>query len=105
MFIQNTCVKLYENQSKDEAEWSGNAMVLGKLPVLGNPTSLEKSRTRAYYACSRCTWGCFDIFLSSISSLFILPSVGWLVVLGLTVLSDSISVYTRPSQKKERKDR
>ena len=34
--------------------WSGDAMVLGKLPVLGGPTNLDKSRARAYYACSRC---------------------------------------------------
>ena len=32
--------------------WSGGAMVLGKLPVPGRPTSLEKSRARAYCACS-----------------------------------------------------
>ena len=35
--------------------------------------------------------------------------VGWLVVLGLTALSDSISVYIGPSpkerEKEERKDR
>ena len=29
-------------------------MVLGKLPASGRPTSLEKSRARAYCACS---WG------------------------------------------------
>ena len=29
--------------------WSGGAMVLGKLPVPGRPTSLEKSRARALH--------------------------------------------------------
>ena len=48
--------------------WSGGAMVLGKLPVPGRPTYLNKSRARAYCACSGCGW------------------VGWLVVLGLTAL-------------------
>ena len=28
--------------------WSGGAMVLGKLPVPGRPTCLDKSRARAY---------------------------------------------------------
>ena len=42
--------------------WSGGAMVLGKLPVPGRPTNLDYSRTRAYCACSRCGWGCLDIF-------------------------------------------
>ena len=40
--------------------WSGGAMVLGKLPVLGRPSYLDTSR--AYCACNRCTWGLFDIF-------------------------------------------
>ena len=42
--------------------WSGGAMVLGKFPVLGRPTNLINSRARAYCACSRCGWGCLDIF-------------------------------------------
>ena len=42
--------------------WSGGAMVLGKLPVPGRPTNLDKSRARAYCACNRCGWGCLDIF-------------------------------------------
>ena len=37
-------------------------MVLGKLPVLGRHTSLDKSRARAKCACSRCGWDCLDIF-------------------------------------------
>ena len=35
-------------------------MVLGKLPVSGRPTTdLDKSRARAYCACSGCGWGLF----------------------------------------------
>ena len=37
-------------------------MVLGKLPVPGRPTNLDKSRARAYCACSRCGWGLFGLF-------------------------------------------
>ena len=47
--------------------WSGDAMVLGKLPVPGRPTSLDKSRTRAV------VW---TFLLSSILSLFFLPLFG-----------------------------
>ena len=47
---------------------SGGAMVLGKLPVLGRPTNLDKSRARAYCACSRC--GLFGHFFSHLSFLF-----------------------------------
>ena len=36
--------------------------MLGKLLVPGRPTNLENSRARAYCACSRCGWGCLDIF-------------------------------------------
>ena len=39
--------------------------MLGKVPVLGRPTYFDYSRARAYCACSRCGWGCLDIFLSS----------------------------------------
>ena len=44
--------------------WSGGAMVLGKLPVPGRPTSLDNSRARAYCSCSRCGWGLFGHFYS-----------------------------------------
>ena len=47
--------------------WSGGAMVLGKLPVPGRPTNLDYSRTRAYYACSRCGWGLFGHLFSHLS--------------------------------------
>ena len=50
--------------------WPGGAMVLGKLPVPGRPTTLDKSRARAYRACSRCGWGSLDIFFSRLSFLF-----------------------------------
>ena len=56
--------------------WSGNAMVLGKLPVPGRSAGLDKSRARAYCGCSRCRWGGLDIFLSSIISHFFLPLAG-----------------------------
>ena len=49
---------------------SGGAMVLGKLPVLGRPTNLDKSGARAYCACSRCGWGLFGHFFSRLSLLF-----------------------------------
>ena len=44
-------------------------MVLGKLPVLGHPTSLDKSRARAYCSCSRCGWGLLGHFYSHLSFL------------------------------------
>ena len=55
---------------RKKSGWSGGAMVLGTLPVPGHPTNLDKSRARAYCACSRCGWGLFGhFFLSSIISL------------------------------------
>ena len=36
--------------------------MLGKPSVMGRPASLDDSRARAYCACSRCGWGCLDIF-------------------------------------------
>ena len=51
-------------------------MVLGKLPVLGLPTNLDK-RARACCACSGSGWGLFGhFFLSSIISLFFLSLSG-----------------------------
>ena len=49
---------------------SGDAKVLGKLPVPGRPTDLNYSRARAYCACSRCGWGLFGHFFSHLSVLF-----------------------------------
>ena len=37
-------------------------MVLDKLPVSGRLTNSDSSKARAYCACSRCGWGCLDIF-------------------------------------------
>ena len=51
--------------------WSGGAKVLCKLPVPGRPTSLDKSRARAYCACSWCGWGLFGHFFSRLLFLFI----------------------------------
>ena len=45
-------------------------MVLGKLPVPGRPTYLDKSRARAYCACGGCGWGLFGHFYSRLSVLF-----------------------------------
>ena len=50
-------------------------MVLGKLPVPGRPTDLDKSRARACCACSRCGWGCLDIFFLVYHFSFLSPSV------------------------------
>ena len=44
-------------------------MVMGKLPVPGRLTSLDKSRTGAYGSCSRCGWGLFGHFYSQLSFL------------------------------------
>ena len=49
--------------------------MLGKLSVLGRPTSLDDSRARAYCACSRCGWGLFEHFFSNLSFLFSSPSL------------------------------
>ena len=53
-------------------------MVLGKLSVLGHPTSLDYSRTRAYCTCRRVQVRLFNwtVFLSSIISLSISLSLG-----------------------------
>ena len=44
-------------------------MVLGKIPVPGRPTTLDKCRARAYCACSRCGLGLFRHFFSLLSFL------------------------------------
>ena len=55
--------------------WSGGALVLGKFPVPGSPTYLDKSR--AVGLAVGAGGGCSDIFfLLSIISLFILPLSG-----------------------------
>ena len=55
--------------------WSSGAKVLGKLSVLGRPTSLDYSRARAYCACSRCGWGCLDILSLIYLFSFLSPSL------------------------------
>ena len=74
-FVQSTTPQniTFANSFFESGGWSGGAMVLCKLTVPGYPTHLDKSRARAYYACSRCGWGLFGpFFLSSIISLFFL---------------------------------
>ena len=48
-------------------------MVLDKLTGHGRPTSLDKSRARAYCTCSRCGRGLFGHFYSRLSFLFSFP--------------------------------
>ena len=48
---------------------SGDAMVLGKLPVPLRPTRFDNGRARVYCAWSRCGW---VLFLSSVISLLFL---------------------------------
>ena len=45
-------------------------MVLGKVPVPGRPTYLDKRRARTYCAYSGCGWGLFGHFYSRLSFLF-----------------------------------
>ena len=56
--------------------WSDGVVGLGKLPLPGRPTYLDRSRARAYCACSRCGGVVWTFFLSSIISLFFLPLSG-----------------------------
>ena len=44
-------------------------MVLGKRPVPGRPTSLDKSRAGAYCSCGRCGCGLFGHIYSHLSFL------------------------------------
>ena len=50
-------------------------MVLDKLPGPGRPTSLDKSRARAYCTCSRCGWGLFGHFTLIYPFSFLSPSL------------------------------
>ena len=49
------------NLVKDKG-WSDGAIRLNKFPPPVRPTHLEDSSARAYCDCSRCGWGCLDIF-------------------------------------------
>ena len=51
-------------------------MVLGKLPMPGRLTNLDKSKARACCDYSRCKWGCLDIF-SLVYHFFLLPPSFW----------------------------
>ena len=42
-------------------------MMLGRLPVPGRPTNLDKSRARANFSCSWCRWGLFGHFFPCLS--------------------------------------
>ena len=63
-----------ERESSKSSRKGGGVMVLGKFSVPGRPTSLENSRARDYFACSKCGRGLFEhCFLSPIFVLFFLP--------------------------------
>ena len=51
-------------------------MALGKLPLPGRPTHLDKSRARAYCACDRCGRGLFGLFSLVYHFSFLSPSLG-----------------------------
>ena len=62
--------------------WSGGAIVLGKLPVPGRLTDLDKSKARANCACNRCGWGLFGHSFSRLSFSLLSPSL-WEILLFL----------------------
>ena len=64
------------NNSKTvlDGGWSCGAMVLGKTSSAGASNKLDDSSARAYCACSRCGWGCLNIFLSFIFFFLLSPS-------------------------------
>ena len=72
---ENNVPPLFFNRYMYLRGWSGDAMVLGKLPVPRRPTNLDYSRARVYCIYSRCGWGVvWTFFLSSI--IFSLPLSG-----------------------------
>ena len=68
--VELSAVTTDVNSLDDFRGWSGGAMVLGKLPVLGRPTNLDWSRASAYCTCSRCGRRLFGHFFSRQSFLF-----------------------------------
>ena len=74
MFLRYICPKA-GGGGGGGGEGSGDAMVLGKLPVLGRPNNLDLSRARAFCACSRCGWELFGHFFSHLSFLSLSPSL------------------------------
>ena len=65
-----TPIRSNRRTNKQSRGWLGGAKVLGKLPVPGRPTTLDYSRAKAYYACSRCGSGLFGHFFSHLPPLF-----------------------------------
>ena len=57
-------------------EWSGGAMVLGELPVLGRPTIWTTVGQGPTALAVGAGGGCLDILLSSILSFLFLPLFG-----------------------------
>ena len=53
--------------------WLGDLKVLGKLSVPVRRANLDNARARAYCSCSRCGWGVWIVFLTSVFSFFCLP--------------------------------
>ena len=51
-----------EKQIFENGEWSGGAMVLGKLPVPGHPTDLDNRRAGPTALAVGAGGGCLDIF-------------------------------------------
>ena len=87
-------------------------MVLGKHPVPGRPTILITVGQGPIALAVGAGGGGLEFLLSSILSL-LSPSLWetaryrlkyWLVVLGLTALGDSISVYIGPSPREREKE-
>ena len=60
---------------KSREGWSGGAMVLALVPVLGRPTNLDYSLARAYCACNMCGLALFGHF-SLIYHFIFLPQLG-----------------------------
>ena len=74
--LNTACNLLVHFNLIPRAGWSGGAMVLGKLPVLGRPTiwiTVGQGPT-ALAVCAG--GGCLDIFTLTILSFFFLPLFG-----------------------------
>ena len=75
---------------------------LGKLSVLGRPTNLDNSRTRAYCACSRCGSGLFEHFFSRLSFLCPFSLCGRRPDIENTMLVSFDTQFIRQNQKQRR---
>ena len=70
----------------------------------GRPTNFDNNRARAYCSCSRCGWGCVDIF--SLAYLFSFLSHSMVFGLnGPLRLYFSIHVYRTVSQRERERER